>query len=101
MKAGTATKMVLNLVSTITMVRLGKVYENLMVDVSTRSNDKLVERGARILETIAPMTRPEAVSSLEAAGGRVKTAIVMRKLNIDRTSAEELLERHQGRLADG
>jgi N-acetylmuramic acid 6-phosphate etherase len=91
MKAGTATKLVLNMVSTLTMVRLGKVYQNLMVDVNTRANRKLVDRGARILMTVTGIDRAAALKLLEAAGGHVKTGIVMHTLGVDRAAAESLL----------
>jgi len=96
MKAGTATKMVLNMVTTIAMVRLGKVYQNLMVDVNTKSNAKLVDRGMRILQMVTGASREEARSLLDAADGHVKTALVMHARQVDRTTAERLL-----RDADG
>ena len=103
MKAGTATKMVLNMVSTIAMVQVGKVYQNLMVDVNTRANVKLVDRGIRMIQTITGLGRDDAKALLEAAGGRVKTALVMRARKIDRPAAEALLEDadgHVGRIID-
>jgi N-acetylmuramic acid 6-phosphate etherase len=100
MKAGTATKMVLNLISTITMVRLGKVFENLMVDVSTGGNAKLIERGVRIIQTVTGAPQERAISLLDAANGRVKVAIAMHRFDLDRMAAEKLLNRHGGRLAD-
>lgn len=96
MKAGTATKMVLNMVTTIAMVQLGKVYENLMVDVNTRGNAKLVERGARIIQTLTGQAREQAQALLDSARGHVKTALVMHARNVDRTAAEELLAEAQG-----
>lgn len=103
MKAGTATKMVLNMISTTAMVQLGKVYQNLMVDVNTGTNAKLVDRGTRIIQEITGRSRDEAKRLLDQAGGRVKTAIVMHARAVDREAAEALLrevEGHVGRLLD-
>ncbi len=103
MKAGTATKMVLNMVSTIAMVQVGKVYQNLMVDVNTRANAKLVDRGTRMIQTITGLGRDDAEALLEAAGGRVKTALVMHARRIDRPAAETMLKEadgHVGRIID-
>jgi len=91
MKAGTATKMVLNMVTTIAMVRLGKVYENLMVDVNTAANAKLVDRGTRIIQTVTGLERKAARELLDSAGGRVKTALVMHARGMDRAAAERML----------
>ncbi len=103
MKAGTATKMVLNMVSTIAMVQVGKVYQNLMVDVNTRANAKLVDRGTRMIQTITGVDRNKARALLESSGGRVKTALVMHSRKVDRPAAEALLEDadgHVGRIID-
>jgi len=103
MKAGTATKMVLNMVSTIAMVQVGKVYQNLMVDVNTRANAKLVDRGTRMVQTITGLGRDQAKVLLESAGGRVKTAVVMYARKVDRPAAERLLTEahgHVGRIID-
>jgi len=99
LKAGTATKMVLNMISTISMVRIGKVYENLMVDVNTRANRKLVDRGTRIIMTITSLDRPAASKLLEDAGGHVKTALVMHARDVPRAEAERLLAEHRGHVA--
>lgn len=99
MKAGTATKMVLNMVTTIAMVRLGKVYENLMVDVNTGANAKLVDRGTRILSTITGRARTDSRSLLESAGGRVKTALVMHARGVDRAAAERMLVETNGHVS--
>ncbi len=99
MKAGTATKLVLNMVTTISMVRIGKVYENLMVDVNTRANRKLVDRGERILMTLTGLERSVAGQLLEAAEGQVKTALVMHEKQVGRSDAEALLRSHHGQLA--
>jgi len=98
MKAGTATKLVLNMVTTISMVQSGKVYENLMVDVNAYSNIKLVDRGARIIASITGVEREKAIELLHAAKGRVKTAIVMHDRQVDRETADRLLAKHDGRV---
>ncbi len=99
MKAGTATKLVLNMISTISMVRIGKVYQNLMVDVNTRANTKLVDRGTRIIQTIAGISRAEAVALLENADGRVKTALVMHARSVQKGEADRLLANVDGHLS--
>ncbi|MEW6251903.1 MAG: N-acetylmuramic acid 6-phosphate etherase, partial [Planctomycetota bacterium] len=88
LKAGTATKMVLNMITTVAMVRIGKVYQNLMVDVNTRANRKLVDRGTRMIQTVTGLAREPARALLEQAGGHVKTAIVMHARGLDRATAE-------------
>lgn len=97
MKAGTATKMALNTISTTLMVSMGRVYENLMVDVRA-TNDKLLDRAIRIVATILGLDRPSARALLEQAGGSVKTAITMARANLSRSDAESRLARHAGRL---
>jgi N-acetylmuramic acid 6-phosphate etherase len=98
MKAGTATKLVLNTISTAAMVRTGKVYGNLMVDL-TVTCQKLQERGERILMDTLGL-EPEAASQLlDAAGGHVKTAIVMARLSLDADAARRQLERAGGSIA--
>jgi N-acetylmuramic acid 6-phosphate etherase len=99
LKAGTATKMVLNLVTTISMVRIGKVYENLMVDVNTRANKKLVDRGTRMIMMVTDLDRPAAAKLLADSGGHVKTALVMHAKALDRENAERLLTESHGHLA--
>ena len=99
LKSGTATKMILNRVTTIAMVRIGKVYENLMVDVDTTKNSKLVDRGERMIMAVTGLERPAAGELLAAAGGRVKTALVMYGRQVDRPKAEQLLAGCDGRLA--
>ena len=99
MKAGTATKMVLNMVTTISMVQIGKVYQNLMVDVNTRANAKLVDRGTRIVQTLTGLTREASGLLLNEAGGKVKTALVMRARGVARLEAEALLAEAGGRMA--
>ncbi len=97
MKAGTATKLVLNTISTTLMVRSGRVFENLMVDLRA-TNDKLRDRGARIVATLTGLERTAALALLERAGGAVKAAVVMHRKSLDRTAAESLLAQHAGRL---
>ncbi|UWE03275.1 N-acetylmuramic acid 6-phosphate etherase [Laceyella sacchari] len=97
MKAGTAQKMVLNMISTATMVKLGKVYENLMVDVSI-SNRKLKERAIEIIRTVTGVSRERAEESLEQARHEVKTAIVMIKAETTYERAVRLLERANGNV---
>lgn len=98
LKAGTATKLVLNTVTTVAMARLGKVYDNLMVDVDTRTNAKLVDRGARIVAAATGVSRERALELLRAADGHAKTAIVMQRADCDATEAQQRLERAGGRL---
>ncbi|MCL6625900.1 MAG: N-acetylmuramic acid 6-phosphate etherase [Alicyclobacillus shizuokensis] len=97
MKAGTAQKMVLNMLSTATMVRLGKVYQNLMVDLRA-TNEKLVERSKRIIMLATGLEYVDAAKLLADAGGSVKTAIVMHEKHVPREQAEDLLAAAQGRL---
>jgi N-acetylmuramic acid 6-phosphate etherase len=96
MKAGTATKLILNTVTTVAMVQLGKVYENLMVDVNAYACSKLVDRGARIISKVTGLDRTTALALLDHSGGRVKTAIVMQQRKLDRSRAEALLTQHHG-----
>ena len=90
LKAGTATKMVLNMISTGAMIRVGKTYGNLMVDLRALSA-KLIDRGERILMEVSGVDRATARALIDAAGGSVKTAIVMQKAGTDRTGAEKKL----------
>jgi N-acetylmuramic acid 6-phosphate etherase len=99
LKAGTATKLVLNMITTIAMIRIGKVYENLMVDVNTRSNKKLVDRGTRMIMTVTGLERAAAADLLARSGGHVKTALVMHAKGVDRATAEELLTAAHGHVA--
>jgi N-acetylmuramic acid 6-phosphate etherase len=97
MKAGTATKLVLNMISTGVMVRTGAVYSNLMVNVKP-SNDKLIDRAQRILVAATGCDRPTAARLLIEAGS-VKTAIAMHLLSLSRAAAEARLAAAQGSLA--
>lgn len=97
MKAGTATKMVLNTITTASMVQLGKVFGNLMVDLQVTC-EKLRDRGERILMETLGLEREQAADLLEAAEGHVKTAIVMGKLGIPRAEAKARLEAAGGTI---
>lgn len=98
MKAGTAQKLVLNMISTATMVRLGHVYGNFMVNVHLK-NEKLVERARTILQRLLGIDRAAAGRALRRAGGSLKVAIVMQRMKLDRAAAEQLLRRHHDNLA--
>jgi len=95
LKAGTATKLVLNTLSTGAMIRLGKVYGNMMVDLMALSQ-KLKDRGERIVMEVGGVSREEARSVIERAGGSVKVAIVMAKAGIRREEAERVLKEAGG-----
>jgi len=97
MKAGTATKMVLNMISTTTMVQLGKVYGNLMVDLMT-VNDKLKDRGVRIIKEVTGVSDDVAESKLFEAGNSVKTAMVMIQKSSSKDDALIMLEQADGIL---
>lgn len=97
LKAGTATKLVLNMVTTAAMVRLGKTYGNLMVDLQVNAA-KLEDRGRRILRDLLGIDYDEAGVLLAEAGGRVKTALVMRRRGVGREVAERLLVEADGFL---
>ncbi|HZK77544.1 MAG TPA: N-acetylmuramic acid 6-phosphate etherase [Gemmatimonadaceae bacterium] len=95
MKAGTATKLVLNMITTGAMIRLGKTYGNLMVDLRA-TNNKLKDRSERIVVEVCGVTREEARELLAAADKSVKTAIVMKKLGVGREAALAALEKAGG-----
>ncbi|MEZ7852465.1 MAG: N-acetylmuramic acid 6-phosphate etherase [SAR324 cluster bacterium] len=97
LKAGTAQKMVLNMLSTATMVRLGKVYQNRMVDVQT-TNKKLIRRAMEMVSELGEVSPGIAAELLQKAGNHVKTAVVMAKLGISPESARKLLEAVNGHL---
>ena len=99
MKAGTATKLVLNTITTGAMVRLGKVYGNLMVDLQVTCQ-KLQDRGERILAGTLGLDRGAARSLLGEAGGHVKTALVMHARGVTAAEARRLLDEAGGRIAD-
>jgi len=95
MKAGTAQKLVLNMITTAAFVRMGKVYENMMVDLMATS-EKLVERSRRTVMTVAGVDYGTAATAIANAGKSVKTAIVMLKLGCPRAEAESRLARAEG-----
>jgi N-acetylmuramic acid 6-phosphate etherase len=95
MKAGTATKLVLNTITTGAMVRLGKTFGNLMVDLRP-TNEKLRDRSERIVMEVCDVDRAAAHELLEKAGGAVKTAIVMRLNSVSRADAERAIEKAGG-----
>ncbi len=97
MKAGTATKLVLNTLTTAAMVRLGKVYDNLMVDLKA-TNEKLRDRAERILMAVTGIGRPVARELLERAEGEAKTAIVMQERGVNCEEARRLLSEAGGFL---
>lgn len=95
MKSGTAQKLVLNMLTTTSMIRMGKVYENMMIDLQM-TNKKLVERSKRIVMTITGISYDEASEYLQKAGGHVKTALVMIKANVNSEEAKIRLEKAEG-----
>ena len=99
MKAGTASKLALNMLSTGLMIRLGYSFGNLMVNVQPK-NQKLIDRAERIIVEATGATRAKAAELLEASGRKVKVAIVMGRLGVGRAAAEMQLERAGGRVAE-
>lgn len=99
MKAGTAQKVALNTLSTAVMVKLGKVYGNLMVDVAA-TNDKLRKRALRLVQTIAGVDEERARELLAQADGSVKVAVVIAGRSVDATQARALLQERNGRLRE-
>ncbi len=97
MKAGTAQKMVLNMLTTGAMTRLGYVYGNLMVNVHLK-NSKLADRGIRILQMATGLDRDDSVKTLRKAGGSVPVAIVMTKKKVGKSQAEHLLKQANGHV---
>lgn len=97
MKAGTAQKLILNMISTTIMVKLGKVYGNLMVDVRA-TNEKLKVRAKRIIEMTTDLRGEEAVALFMESGESVKVAILMNKTGLGREEAEVLLDHYDGKI---
>ena len=95
MKAGTATKMVLNMISTTAMVKIGKVYDNLMVDLRP-TNEKLIDRARKIIVEVTGISYERAGEILEEANKEVKPAIIMANKNISYEKAMEILKTNQG-----
>jgi len=90
LKAGTATKLVLNTLTTSAMIKMGKVYGNLMVDLKA-TNNKLRDRSLRIVSQMTGLSRAKTAKLLKAANGKVKSAIVMYYCDVDLDRAEEIL----------
>lgn len=97
LKAGTATKLVLNAITTLAMVQMGKVYQNLMVDLRA-SNAKLRDRAARIVSTLTGLDSAQAAALLQQADGHVKLALVMHHRRVDRPTAQQILSQSHGHL---
>ncbi len=95
MKSGTAQKLVLNMLTTASMIRIGKVYENMMIDLQM-TNKKLIERSKRIIMTITGLSYEAAEDYLEKAGGHVKKALVMVLANVDADEAHDRLKKADG-----
>jgi len=98
MKSGTAQKLILNMISTAAMIRMGKVYKNLMVDLKP-VNHKLVLRSIRLIREVTGCTEEEATDSFEVSGKRPKTAIVMILLKKDKDEAEKMLKEADGHIS--
>lgn len=98
MKSGTAQKLVLNMISTGIMIKLGKVYENLMVDVKA-TNDKLVERSKKIVMEATGVSREEAENKLNDTGFDVKLSIFIILSGLNKSKAKEILEKNNGYIA--
>ncbi len=98
MKAGSATKMALNMITTLSMIAIGKVYGNLMVDLNAGAAAKLTDRAIRILREVTELDRPEAADLLARAAGHVKTAIVMNLFDLDATEARNQLDSNAGSI---
>lgn len=99
LKSGTAQKLVLNMISTVSMVRLGKTFGNLMVDLQV-SNEKLADRAVRIIQTATGSTKIEASEALKASGHEVKVAILMLLLHIEPQTARERLQASSNRIRE-
>jgi N-acetylmuramic acid 6-phosphate etherase len=99
LRAGTATKMVLNMISTGVMIKLGYVYGNLMVNVQP-TNKKLEDRARRIIEQAAEVSEERAAELLEQSGRSVRTAIVMEKKKVSREEAEARLRHVRGKIRE-
>lgn len=99
MKAGSAQKMVLNMFSTGIMVKVGNIYQNLMVNVQP-TNEKLIQRATNIIKEAAEIEESQAKEYLEAAQLEVAPAIVMAKAHVDFQKAKQLLAEHDGRISE-
>jgi N-acetylmuramic acid 6-phosphate etherase len=99
MKSGTAQKLILNTLSTGVMIRLGRVYSNLMIEMPA-TNEKLRRRAVRMVELAAEVPHEAAVQALRAAGGHVKLAVMIARKQLDRAAAERVLALHHGNLRE-
>ncbi len=99
MKAGTVTKLALNMITTTAMIRIGKVFHNLMVDLKA-TNFKLEDRSRRIITMLTGLSYDEAITLIQKANGQLKTALVMHYLDVDRETAEAHINHHNGRIQD-
>jgi N-acetylmuramic acid 6-phosphate etherase len=99
LKSGTAQKLVLNAISTGVMIRLGRVYSNLMIDMPA-TNEKLRSRAVRMVELAAGVTRPIAVQAIRDAAGNTRVATVMARRKISADEARKLLDAHRGNLRE-
>jgi N-acetylmuramic acid 6-phosphate etherase len=97
MKASTAQKMILNMITTGAMTRLGYVYDNLMVNVHMK-NAKLVERGIRVLMKVCNIDRETAIRTIKSAGKSIPIAVVMLKANVDKMEAVRRLQQSDGNV---
>ena len=97
MKAGTATKMVLNMLTTGAMIKIGKTYENFMIDLMP-TNEKLKDRAIRIVSEIAEVNYTDALKSLLESNWKVKTSILMLKCHLNENEADQLLHKNHGVL---
>jgi len=97
MKASSAQKMILNMITTGAMTRLGYVYDNLMVNVHMK-NAKLVERGIRVLMTVCDVDRDTAIRTIKSAGKSIPIALVMLKANVDKMEAVRRLTKSDGNV---
>jgi len=98
LKAGTATKLVLNTITTLAMVQIGKTCGNLMIDIDSLKNAKLTDRGTRIIMQLTHLSRDRSAALLEKAAGKVKRAIVMHHKQCDLFTADRLLHEAGGKL---
>ena len=99
MKAGTATKLVLNMITTTAMIKIGKVYDNLMVDVKP-TNEKLVDRATKIISEISGCDYEKSNELLKDANNNVKLAIIMATKDVDYEKASEILEKNKGFIGE-
>ncbi len=99
LKAGTATKLTLNMITTLAMVRIGKTHGNLMVDLNSYACRKLVDRATRVVSAVTGLPYDDASALLHAARGRAKTAIVMHALGLSPIEAERALAAGAGRIS--